>query len=286
MRMRLEGDIRPDATPVDIDQLFTWAQRVFTGSVVSQTQTAGDMSVSRTGPAKFVGVDPAQPKGGAWTAGSVETVAADPTWLGGAPGGLTHAEAAAAVTEQQNELRDSTPQPTLNIPPSGDTPAAPRRRGRRSTAQRAAEIAAETAASTAHETSDVIAETQAAAGNFAGALPPGIALPPGMPAAPPGALPSAPAAAAPSAAMPIAAPPAAGVPGAPMTLEDFKREALELHQAATGKSLAAAYPMTRIRATTWLDGSPKEWHTLNIDAVPPADRQRIVNECQEVLVRG
>jgi hypothetical protein len=47
-----------------------------------------------------------------------------------------------------------------------------------------------------------------------------------------------------------------------------------------------ASPINRMRNPNWLDGTPKGWNTLNVDAVPAADRQRIINECLEVLTRG
>ena len=72
-----------------------------------------------------------------------------------------------------------------------------------------------------------------------------------------------------------------------MTLEDFKAEALAMHSAASGKGLImTASPINRMRNPNWLDGTPKGWNTLNVDAVPAADRQRIINECLEVLTKG
>jgi hypothetical protein len=87
--------------------------------------------------------------------------------------------------------------------------------------------------------------------------------------------------------MPVAPPAAPPVAGAPMTLEDFKAEALAMHSEASSRGLImTASPINRMRNPNWLDGTPKGWNTLNVDAVPAADRQRIINECLEVLTRG
>jgi hypothetical protein len=269
MRMRLDFELRPDASTVDVDQFFTWARRLeappvmlqaFTGLdeavhapiQVARESNMSDLSAGLLSPTPLTG-----------------QMTADPTWQPPVSGGLTNGEAAAGAA-----------------PPV----EAPKRRGRRSTADRAVEIAAQAAAEVAAAGQP---EATPPTGSFGGALPPGIAMPPGVAAA--AAAPSAPApapvipapVAPPAAAMPVAPPAAPPVAGAPMTLEDFKAEALAMHSEASSRGLImTASPINRMRNPNWLDGTPKGWNTLNVDAVPAADRQRIINECLEVLTRG
>ena len=255
MKLTIELTLKSDVAQVDIDQFFAWAQRIDGGPEVSWTTALGDTSAILTSPA--IHVDD-QVK--AFTA-AAPAAAGDPTWNAPAPGGLTHAEAAATETEELGGEPDGSGAAEAPVPGA----PVPKKRGRKSTATRAAEMAAAAAA----QAGDA---PQPPAAAFNGALPPGVA-------SPAAAMPS------PAAAMPPAAPPASSANGA-MALEDFKREALELHQAASSKGLAAAYPLNRIRATTWLDGSPKSWHTLNVDAVPAGDRRRVLDECMTLLTRS
>ena len=287
MKLTVELYLKPDVAQVDIDQFFTWAQRIDSGPAVLQSATFGEQTLTRVGPVDFVAPAPAAAAPPLEVPTAVAPAGANPTWQAPAQGGLTHTEAAASASEDDgaDEVGEPDTKPNAALPGAPVVPL-PKKRGRKSTATRAAEIAAEAAAATAQANAPASPPPPA----FGGALPPGIALPAGSPAVapvtasvapPPGAVAAAP----PAVAMPVAAPPAATANGA-LTLEDFKREALDLHAAATGKGLATAYPLNRIRATTWLDGSPKGWHTLNMDAVPADDRQRILDECMNVLTRG
>jgi hypothetical protein len=262
MRLRLDFELRSDASTVDVDQFFTWARRLEAPPVmlqafadldeavhapiqVARESNMSDLSAGLLSPTPLTG-----------------QMTADPTWQPPVSGGLTNGEAAAGAA-----------------PPV----EAPKKRGRRSTADRAAEIAAQAAAEVAAAGQP---EATPPTGNFGGALPPGIAMPPGVAAAA-APLPAAAAVAPPAAAMPVAPPAAPPVAGAPMTLEDFKAEALAMHSEASSRGLImTASPINRMRNPNWLDGTPKGWNTLNVDAVPAADRQRIINECLEVLTRG
>ena len=116
------------------------------------------------------------------------------------------------------------------------------------------------------------------------APPPGFgggAVPPGMT---PPAAPAAPAAPPPTAAVPQAA----AVPaqaGGPMSLEDFKAECMELFAAAQTAGNPSAYPFNIIRLDAWPDGSPKPFKTMSVDMVPAESRRTVLDWCINLLSR-
>ena len=75
-------------------------------------------------------------------------------------------------------------------------------------------------------------------------------------------------------------PPAATVPPGPngeISLEEFKRQANELHTLAQSRGLQKAFPFNIMRAETWPNGAPKDFVTMSIEQVPPHRRQDVLD---------